>query len=83
MGHRQNFPVGLLRTPVATDLRFVRYDRMVAEVGGHGEYAERSEEIAPALQRALDSGKPSLVNIAVAPGASPMAEAMIARRRSS
>ena len=82
-GIDKTFQLAYYDRPIATDLRFVRYDRMVAEVGGHGEYAERADEIAPALQRALDSGKPSLVNIAVAPGASPMAEAMIARRRSS
>ena len=81
-GIDKTFQLAYYGRPIATDLRFVRYDRMAAEMGCHGEYAERADEIAPALQRALDSGKPSLVNIAVAPGASPMAEAMIARRRS-
>ena len=82
-GIDKTFQLAYFGRPVATDLRFVRYDRIVAEVGGHGEYAERAEEVAPAVERALASGKPSLVNVAVAPGASPMAEAMIARRRSS
>ena len=34
----------------------------------------------PAVERALRSGIPSLVNVVVRPGASPLAEAMIARR---
>ena len=80
-GIDKTFQLAYYGRPVATDLRFVRYDKMVQDVGGHGEFAERSEEIAPAVQRALDSGKPSLVNIVVGPGASPLAEAMIARRK--
>ena len=32
-------------------------------LGGHGEYVEKPKEIRPALERALASGKPALVNI--------------------
>ncbi len=48
---------------VATQLSFVRYDKIVEAMGGHGEYCERPEEIAPALERAFASGKPALVNV--------------------
>ena len=48
---------------VATQLRFTRYDKIVEAMGGHGEYCERPEEIAPALERAFASGKPALVNV--------------------
>ena len=48
---------------VATSLSFTRYDRVIEALGGHGEYVERPEEIRPALERALGSGKPGLVNI--------------------
>jgi acetolactate synthase-1/2/3 large subunit len=48
---------------VATALRHARYDRVVAELGGHGEYVARPEEIRPALERALASGLPALVNV--------------------
>ncbi len=48
---------------VATQLRYTRYDKVVEALGGHGEYCERPEEIRPALERALSSGKPALVNV--------------------
>ncbi len=49
----------------ATNLAFTRYDQMVEALGGHGEYVERPEDIHPAIQRALDSGKPALVNVKI------------------
>lgn len=52
------------RTP-ATALAFTRYDRVVEALGGHGEYVEKPREIRPALERALASGKPALVNIKI------------------
>ncbi|CAN3127955.1 thiamine pyrophosphate-binding protein [Mycobacterium sp. smrl_JER01] len=51
------------------ELGYQRYDLMVAGFGGHGEFVERPEDIAPALQRAVDSGKPALVNVCVDPDA--------------
>ena len=36
---------------------------VVEALGGHGEYAERPEQIRPALDGALAAGKPALVNI--------------------
>jgi len=50
------------RTP-ATGLSYTRYDRVVEALGGHGEYVDKPKEIRPALERALASGKPALVNI--------------------
>ncbi|GBD25039.1 Acetolactate synthase large subunit IlvG [bacterium HR30] len=50
---------------VATALDYTRYDRVVEALGGHGEYCERPEEIRPAIERALASGKPALVNIKI------------------
>jgi acetolactate synthase-1/2/3 large subunit len=38
---------------------------MVEALGGHGEYVEQPEDIHPAIQRALDSGKPALVNVKI------------------
>jgi acetolactate synthase-1/2/3 large subunit len=55
---------GEARTP-ATGLAFTHYERMVEALGGHGEYVERPEDIHPAIQRALDSGKPALVNVKI------------------
>jgi len=50
---------------VATLLEFTRYDQVVEALGGHGEYVEHPDEIGPALRRALDSGKPALVNVKI------------------
>jgi acetolactate synthase-1/2/3 large subunit len=50
---------------VATKLGFVRYEKVVEALGGHGEYVERPEDIRPAMQRALNAGKPALVNIKI------------------
>ncbi len=45
----------------------VRYDLMVRDLGGHGEFVERPEDIRPALERAIDSGKPACVNVLTDP----------------
>ncbi len=50
---------------VATALSYTRYDEVVAAMGGHGEYVERPEEIKPAIARALEAGKPALVNVKI------------------
>jgi acetolactate synthase-1/2/3 large subunit len=50
---------------VATALDYTRYDKMVEALGGYGEYVERPEDIRPAIDRALDSGKPALINVKV------------------
>ena len=50
---------------VATELSYIRYDKIVEAMGGHREYCESPEEIAPALERAFASGKPALVNVVI------------------
>ncbi len=53
---------------VAADLQpGLRYDRVVAELGGHGELVERPDELRPALERAFESGRPALVNVLTDP----------------
>ncbi len=52
---------------VGRELGHVRYDKMVEALGGHGEYVEDPEDIAPALQRAIESGLPACVNVRVDP----------------
>jgi len=51
------------------ELGYQRYDLMVAGFGGHGEFVEKAADIAPALRRAVESGKPALVNVCVDPDA--------------
>jgi acetolactate synthase-1/2/3 large subunit len=48
-----------------------RWDQVVAPLGAHGEYVTRPEEIRPALQRAIDSGKPACVAVATRSVVSP------------
>jgi acetolactate synthase I/II/III large subunit len=43
----------------------VRYDKVAEGFGAHGEYCERTEEIAPAMARAWAAGKPAVVHVAV------------------
>lgn len=52
---------------LGNQLGLVRYDRMVAALGGHGEFVEKPDELKPALERALQSGLPACVNVLVDP----------------
>jgi acetolactate synthase I/II/III large subunit len=45
----------------------LRYDKVVQNLGGHGELVRTPDELAPALERALSSGKPALVNVLTDP----------------
>jgi acetolactate synthase-1/2/3 large subunit len=82
-GIDKTFQLAYYDRAVGTDLRFIRYDKMVEAIGGYAEYVQIPEEVAPAVERALASSLPSLVNVSVRSGASPLAEAMITRRRGS
>ena len=54
---------------VATKLAPTPYHRLTEAFGGHAEHAERPEEIVPALERALASGEPAIVNVMLDPDA--------------
>jgi acetolactate synthase-1/2/3 large subunit len=41
----------------------IRYDRIAEELGCHGEFVEDPDDLRPALERALASGRPSVVNV--------------------
>lgn len=58
---------GRERGEVANRLGDVAFDRFAEILGGYGEEVRRPEEIRPALERARESGKPSLVNVWVDP----------------
>lgn len=54
---------------VAAELRpETRYDEVMKALGGHGELARTPEELAAALDRALATPGPSLVNVVTDPG---------------
>jgi acetolactate synthase-1/2/3 large subunit len=47
----------------AVGLAPTRYDRFAEALGGHGEHVVQPDELAPALERALGSGRPAVVNV--------------------
>jgi acetolactate synthase-1/2/3 large subunit len=51
------------RTEPFNMLENIRYDKMFAILGCHAEHVERPEELRGALERALSSGRASLVNV--------------------
>jgi acetolactate synthase-1/2/3 large subunit len=52
---------------VATRLAPSRYERLCDVFGGHSEHVERADDLAPALERALASGEPAIVNVMLDP----------------
>jgi acetolactate synthase I/II/III large subunit len=57
------------RGRVGNTLGDVKYDEFARMLGGYGEEVRDPQDIAPALQRARESGKPSLINVWVDPDA--------------
>ena len=56
----------------------VRYDQVVAALGGYGELVEEPDDVGPAFQRALESGVPAVVNVITDPEAEyPHAAALV------
>ena len=47
----------------------IHYERMMEAFGGHAEFVATLPELRPALERALASGKTSLVNVIIDPSA--------------
>lgn len=60
--HRAFFPDRL----VATDLGIRPYHAMVEGLGGYGEFVDQPDQIRPALERAVASGQPALINVHIA-----------------
>lgn len=48
---------------IATELRLTRYDQMVEALGGWGAFVEDTAELPAALEAALASQKPAVVNV--------------------
>jgi len=57
---------------VFLDLRPQEYHKIAEAFGGYGELVTAPEEVGPALLRALASGKPAVLNIAIRPFTSPL-----------
>ena len=52
----------------ATELSPASYEKLAEAFGGHAERVDDAAEVAPAIRRAIDSGKPSVVNVITQPG---------------
>ncbi len=50
---------------VGCDLLPSRYDKMIEALGGHGAFVQQPDDLAPAVERALASGLPACINIAI------------------
>jgi acetolactate synthase-1/2/3 large subunit len=64
--HSQEMSIGKERC-TCSELGMRHYEKMVEGLGGYGELVTKDEEIVPALQRALASGKPACVNVVTDP----------------
>ncbi len=47
------------------DMARVRYDEIAQAMGCHGEWVQAQDELGPALERAIASGKPAVVHVQV------------------
>jgi acetolactate synthase I/II/III large subunit len=52
-------------TPEARWGSAVRLDKAAESFGAHGEYVDRAEDIGPAVERAIASGKPAVIHVEV------------------
>jgi acetolactate synthase-1/2/3 large subunit len=55
-----------------TELLPARYDAVAAALGAHGEFVTRAADLPAALERAIRSGKPALVNVMIRRQAAPV-----------
>jgi acetolactate synthase-1/2/3 large subunit len=50
---------------VGCELSPSRYEQIAVALGGHGERVERADDLEPALDRALRSGLPAVINVMI------------------
>jgi acetolactate synthase-1/2/3 large subunit len=62
---------------VACELRRTRYDLVMKGFGGDGAHVEKPEQIRPALDQALASDKPFVINVEIDGAGSPFTEAQL------
>jgi acetolactate synthase-1/2/3 large subunit len=64
--HAQEISLGEDRC-TCSELGMRHYEKMVEGLGGCGELVEKDEDIVPALERAIRSGKPACINVVTDP----------------
>jgi acetolactate synthase-1/2/3 large subunit len=52
----------------ATELSVASYEKIAEAFGGYGERVDDAAAVGPAIRRAIDSGKPAVVNVITQPG---------------
>jgi acetolactate synthase-1/2/3 large subunit len=67
------------------DLPLIPYHEIVKVLGGYGEFVSEPDELAPAIERAFASGKPSLINVptdskAISPSTYVLTQMMMPKR---
>jgi acetolactate synthase-1/2/3 large subunit len=67
-------------THFATDFRDIPFHSMFEGLGGHGELVQTREQLVPALQRAIASGKTACVNVKTKGYISPIVLATTSKR---
>ena len=66
---------------VACELRRTRYDLVMKGFGGEGELVEKPEDVRPALDRALQSERPYLINVSIEGARSPFTQYQLAGKK--
>ncbi len=64
--HSQEISLGEDRC-TCSELGMRHYEKMVEGLGGYGELVEKDEDIIPAIERAIQSGKPACINVVTDP----------------
>jgi acetolactate synthase-1/2/3 large subunit len=64
--HGQEIRYGSERV-CGSELGRVHYEKVAEALGGYGELVEKDKDIVPAVQRALESGKPACINVMTDP----------------
>lgn len=64
--HSQEISLGHDRC-TCSELGMRHYEKMVEGLGGYGELVEKDEDIVPAIERAVRSGKPACINVVTDP----------------
>ena len=52
---------------INTDLGEIRFDQVALAMGAHGERVNAPDQLRPALERSVASGKPSVIHVDVDP----------------
>lgn len=74
--HEQMVRLGSERV-IGTELGLVHYEKAAEPLGVHAEFVESADGIRPAIQRAIESGRPACVNVITDPDAiSPAQQAL-------